>query len=217
MQHVKFHRMADGDREDFLFLAEKEREIAEGLADRLLASLAALEQVPSAYRVSRLEHCLQCATRAYRDGADEDWIVAALFHDIGDQLAPYNHDELAAAVLKPYLREQCTWTIANHGTFQRYYYAHHFGGDRHLRRKYEKSPYYADCIAFCERWDQASYDPEFRSMPLGAFEEMARAVFSREPYAPAHIAPGHRAPLEDPDVAAARRETVRGERAVETR
>ena len=208
MEHVKFRRMSEGDREDFLFLEQQERRFAGGVADRLLSALADLEAAGSAYRVSRLAHSLQCATRAWEDGADADWVVSALFHDIGDLFAPYNHDELAAAVLRPYVREQCAWTIAHHGTFQRFYYAHHFGGDRELRARHKDSPYYDDCVAFCERWDQASYDPAFRHRPLDFFRPVALEVFGREPYAPEVIAAGVRMPLVDRTVAEARRKAA---------
>ncbi|MEM8664979.1 MAG: HD domain-containing protein, partial [Pseudomonadota bacterium] len=133
MERVKFSAMADGDREDYLFLAEHEREAAASVGSRLMEALAGLDQAESAYRVSRLEHCLQCGSRATRDGADIDWIVTALLHDVGDLYAPYKHDEFAAAILRPFVREQCTWVVAHHGLFQRYYYAHHFGGDRDVR------------------------------------------------------------------------------------
>lgn len=204
MKHVKFRRMADGDREDFQFLEAHERAFARGVGERLIGALEALDRTDSGYRVSRLEHSLQSATRAWRDGADIDWVVAALLHDVGDLYAPYNHDEYAAAVLRPYLREQCTWVVANHGVFQRWYYAHHFGGDRNLRARYEGHPYYADCVAFCERWDQVSFDPDYPSLPMDHFRPLVAEVFAREPYRPSIIAPGVRLPLHDTTVAARR-------------
>jgi predicted HD phosphohydrolase len=208
METVKFIRMADGDRADYVFLEERERAAAAGVGERVMRLLEGLDASPSAYRVSRLEHSLQCATRAFRDGADLDWIVAALLHDVGDLYAPYNHDEFAAAVIRPYVREQCTWVVANHGLFQRWYYAHHFGGNREVRRRFEGQPYYDDAIAFCERWDQAAFDPDYRSLPLDHFAPMVREVFAREPYQPQVIAAGARRPLVDPAVAALRQQAV---------
>ena len=195
MERVKFIAMADGDREDFLFLERCERQAAADVGERLLRSLEALHHVPSAYQISKAEHCIQAASRAHRDGADADWIVTALFHDVGDLTSPYNHDEVAAAILRPYVREQCTWVVANHGLFQRYYYAHHFGGDREVRRRFEQHPYYEDCIAFCERWDQVSYDPAYESLPLERFRPLVAEVFGREPYRAEVIAAGERRPL----------------------
>lgn len=204
MEHVKFTRMAEGDREDYIFLESHERDAASAVGNRLLTALKDLDGAASAYRVSRYEHSLQSASRAWRDGADVDWVVAALLHDIGDLYAPYNHDEYAASVLRPYLREQCTWVVAHHGIFQRYYYAHHFGGDRDVRRRHKDSPYYEDGIAFCERWDQVSFDPTYESLPVEHFRAVVDEVFRREPYQPDVIAAGVRKPLVDAVVAGKR-------------
>ena len=204
MDTVKFTRMTDGDREDFLFLETQERVTASKVGERLIAALHELDKLRSPYRVSRLEHCLQAATRAWWDGADADWLVTALLHDVGDLHAPYNHDEYAAAVLRPHVREQCTWVVANHGLFQRYYYAHHFGGDREVRRRHEGHPFYDDCVAFCERWDQVSYDPGYESLPLDHFRPIVEEVFARDPYSPQVIASGARRPMVDKTQAARR-------------
>ena len=204
MEHVKFKSMSEGDKEDYLFLEAHEREAAGVVGDRLLDALATLDGSESAYRVTRYEHSLQSATRAWRDGADIDWVVAALLHDVGDLYAPYNHDEYAAAILRPYLREQCTWVVAHHGLFQRYYYAHHFGGDREVRRRHKDSPFFDDCVQFCELWDQASFDPEYKSLPLDHFRPLVKEVFTREPYQPQVISSGVRLPLTNPIVAASR-------------
>lgn len=118
MDHVKFTAMKDGDKEDYDFLTEHEVAFTQGTADRLLAALVDLDKGLSGYQVSRLGHSLQAATRAERDGADTDWIVAALLHDIGDIYAPYNHDEYAAAILRPFVREQVAWVVEKHGDFQ---------------------------------------------------------------------------------------------------
>ncbi|MBJ3777215.1 HD domain-containing protein [Acuticoccus mangrovi] len=205
MKTVKFTRMSEGDRDDYIFLEKHERQSATAVGDRLLAALTELDEATSAYRVSRYEHSLQAGTRAWWDGADIDWVVAALLHDVGDLYAPYNHDEYAAAILRPYLREQCTWVVANHGLFQRYYYAHHFGGDRDVRKRHESSPYYEDAVVFCDRWDQASFDPDFESLPLDHFRSLVEEIFSREPYQQQVIAAGVRRPLADPVTAAKRK------------
>ena len=128
------------------------------------------------------EHSLQSATRAHRDGADEETVVAALLHDIGDLLAPHNHSELAAAVLRPYVSERTYWVVRQHGLFQSYYYAHHMGGDRNARDRYIDHPWYQDAVDFCHRWDQSSFDPEYESLPLEFFEPMVRRIFAREPF-----------------------------------
>lgn len=203
MQTVKFRRMKDGTREDYAFLAEHEHEYVTGTADRLLAALAELDQGFSGYQVSRLGHSLQTATRARRDGADADWIVTALLHDIGDALAPHNHDEYAAAILRPFVREQCSWVCAVHGDFQLYYYGHHVGADRDKRERHRGHPCFDDCAEFCERWDQASFDPDYDTLPLDAFAPMVREVFARKPYDPTVLRPGKREPLVNPAAAPA--------------
>src|SRR5688572_15919528 len=133
MKKVSFTRMKDGTRDDYLLLEEAEKKHADGLVDRLLSQLIALKDEPLPLQVDRLEHSLQCATRAHRDGADEEIVVAALLHDIGDELAPYNHCELAAAVLRPYVSERTYWVVKYHGVFQAHYYADHFDGDVNAR------------------------------------------------------------------------------------
>ena len=204
MQQVKFTAMKDGDREDYEFLTKLEIDYASKTGERLLEALLALDESLSGYQVSRLDHSLQCATRAWRDGADSDWVVSALLHDIGDPLAPYNHDRYAAAILQPFVREQCTWVIEQHGVFQRYYYAHHLGGDRDARERFQGHPYYDDCVEFCERWDQSSFDPAYPQADLAFFHDMVLDVFARTPYDPAVIRPGAREPLCDAARAAER-------------
>lgn len=195
MDRVKFTQMKDGDREDYEFLTAHEAEYTKGTADRLLKALVDLDKGLSGYQVTRLGHSLQSASRAYRDGADTDWIIAALLHDIGDIYAPYNHDEYAAAILRPFLREQCTWVVEKHGDFQLVYYASHVGADPDKREAYRGHPYFEDCAEFCERWDQASFDPDYEELPLDFFAPMVREVFARPPYDPEIIRPGMREPL----------------------
>ena len=179
---VSFRAMQDGTREDYLLLDESERAYAVGLPDRVLESLARLDHSLEGYPVSRLGHSLQAATRAARDGADEELVAAALIHDIGDELAPYDHADLAAAILRPYVRPEVTWIVAQHGLFQNYYYVHHLGGDRNARDRYRDHPWYGACAHFCAAWDQCSFDPEYRSEPLGYAEPLVRRIFARTPH-----------------------------------
>ncbi len=188
---VSFTQMKDGTKEEYAMLHRLEGPFLAGTADRLLRELASQsEETLTGYRVTRLEHALQSATRARRDGADIDWAVAALLHDIGDGLAPQNHDRFAAEILRPFLREEVTWVVEHHGTFQMYYYAHHYGWDRELREKYAESPYYQACIDFCERWDQSSFDPDYPMDPLESFAGEVREVFARKAYDEAVTRPG---------------------------
>ena len=134
------------------------------------------------YPVTRLEHGLQSATRALADGADTDWIVSALLHDIGDGLAPQNHDRFAAEIIRPFVRDECTWVVENHGLFQFYYYGHHLGRDRNARERFKDHPGYQTCVDFCERWDQSSFDPDYDSRPLDYFAPLVEEVFARKPF-----------------------------------
>ena len=185
LRTVAFTSMAEGTREDYELLEQLEVKFAEGATDRVLAQLRGLEGSLSGYQIDRLEHSLQSATRAHRDGAEEEMVVAALLHDIGDLLSPNNHSELAAAVLRPYVSERTYWIVRHHGLFQSYYYAHHTGGDRNARDAYRDHPWYQDTVDFCHRWDQSSFDPDYESLPLEFFEPMVRRVFAREPFSAA--------------------------------
>ncbi|MDE0942117.1 MAG: HD domain-containing protein [Alphaproteobacteria bacterium] len=179
MDTVQFNQMKDGGVEDYQLLDQCEREFAAGTADRVLAALQALEGSMSGYKVSRLEHSLQTATLAERDGADPEMVVTALLHDIGDGLAPWNHGAMAAAILQPYLREECVWIASHHGLFQKYHYAHHLGGDRHEREQYRDHPHYDACCYFCDAWDQAAFDPDYDSLPLEHFAPRVRQLLTR--------------------------------------
>jgi predicted HD phosphohydrolase len=184
---VSFRRMQDGTREDYLLLDRSERNYAVGLPDRVLEALRRLDHSLEGYPLSRLGHSLQVATRAQTDGADEELILAALIHDIGDELAPYNHAEFAAAIIRPYVRTEVSWIVEQHGLFQNYYYVHHLGGNRDGRDRFKGHQWYAACAHFCERWDQASFDPDYPTMPLAAFEPLVRRVFSRQAHDPRYI------------------------------
>ena len=181
MEVVSFTHMADGSREDYELLDAKEHDFVQSLPDRILANLRNLDQSFSGLQVSRLEHSLQSATRAYRAEEDEEMVVASLLHDIGDEIAPLNHSEISAAVLRPFVSEKTRWIVEQHGLFQAYYYNHYYGKDRNLRDKFKGHEFFKDTIDFCERWDQKSFDPEYGSFPLDHFEPMVRNIFSKEP------------------------------------
>lgn len=184
---VSFLQMKDGTREDYLMLDKSERDFAISLPARVMEALAKLDHSLEGYKVSRLEHSLQSATRAEADGADPEMVAAALIHDIGDELAPYNHAEIAAGMIRPYVRAEVTWVVEKHGIFQMYYYAHHLGGDRHARDEFRRHPWYGSCERFCERWDQASFDPDFAAKPLAYWEPMVREIFGRKAHDPRYV------------------------------
>ena len=182
MEKVKFKQMKDGTKEEYLFLDKHEKKYINSTGDRLLKFMSGLKNTLEGYQITRLEHSLQTATRALHDKANEEMIVASLFHDIGDELAPLNHAECAAAILKPYVSKKTYWIIEKHGIFQMYYYAHHLDGNKNEREKFKGHEYYKDTIDFCEKWDQKSFDPNFKSLSLKDFEPYVKRVFSRTPY-----------------------------------
>tara|TARA_B110001452_G_scaffold246976_1_gene232705 strand:- start:556 stop:1113 length:558 start_codon:yes stop_codon:yes gene_type:complete len=182
MKTVNFTEMKNGTEDDYLFLDKHEQKFIDGTADRILKFMSGLNSTLEGYKITRLEHSLQTATRAFHDKADDEMIVAALLHDIGDELAPVNHSEYAASVLKPYVSEKTHWIVEKHGEFQMYYYAHHLGKNKNQRDKYKNHKYYNDTLNFCEKWDQASFDPSYKSMNLKDFAPMVKRIFSRKPY-----------------------------------
>ncbi len=174
--------MKDGTKEDYLLLSKHEKEFIESTGDRIIKFMSGLTKTLEGYKINRLEHSLQSATRALNDKADDEMIVAALLHDIGDELAPLNHSEYAAAVLKPYVSEKTHWIVEKHGEFQMYYYAHHLGGNKNQRNKYKGHKYYKDTVDFCKNWDQKSFDHNYKSLSLKDFEPYVKKIFSRTPY-----------------------------------
>ncbi len=182
MKKVNFTEMKYGTKEEYLLLDKHEQDYINKTADRILNFMVGLNSSLEGYKISRLEHSLQTATRAFNDRADEEMIVAALLHDIGDELAPLNHSEYAAAVLKPYVSEKTHWIIEKHGEFQMYYYAHHLDKNKNQRDKYKNHKYYQDTVDFCEKWDQASFDPSYKSKTLEFFAPMVKRIFARKPY-----------------------------------
>lgn len=179
---AKYLTMAEGTREEYHRCVELSKPFKSKLADRLLDSVTALKKSYPGEQVDRYVHSLQTATRAHRDGQDEEMVVAALLHDIGDMHCPENHAEFAASVLRPYVSPSTHWVILRHGLFQGYYYFHHFDLDRNARDKFRGHPDYERCADFCGKYDQAAFDPNYDTMPLEAFEPMVRRVFAREPW-----------------------------------
>jgi len=182
VEKVKFKQMKEGSKEDYLLLNKLEKKFIEGTADRVLKTMQGLTSSLVGYQINRLEHSLQTATRALKEKASDEMIVAALLHDIGDELAPNNHAEFSATILKPYVSEKTAWIVEKHGIFQMYYYAHHLGFNKNERDKYKGHKYYPATAEFCEKWDQISFDPNYKSLLLKEFEPYVKKIFSRTPY-----------------------------------
>ena len=175
---AKFHAMVDGTQEDWMAIGRASVEFRQGLPDRMLAHLNMLKGDCGGFAVDRLEHSLQTATRAHRDGRDEEYVVCALIHDIGDILGPSNHAEIGAVILKPYISERNHWMMDKHGIFQGYYFFHHIGLDRDMRDEFRGHPDFEYTAQFCHLYDQNAFDPNYESMPLEAFEPMLRRVLA---------------------------------------
>ncbi len=180
---VGFTAMADGTAADYALLEVQEAEDLRRFPDRVLAWLATMHDDTSAYLITRLEHCLQAATRAHRAGEDEETVVCVLLHDIGDYLAPANHSEVAAAVLRPYVSDKNYWIVKHHGIFQGVYYYHFNGADPLARDRYRDHPYYQATIDFCALYDQNSFDPHYQWEPMEFFKPMLRRVLAT----PTHV------------------------------
>lgn len=181
MKRVSFIHMKDGTAEDYRLIGESFAAAQLPLADEVLEQLRKPDHVDIGLPVDRLHHALQSASRALRAGESEEMVVACLLHDIGDNLAPWNHPELAAAILRPYVSERVHWVVAHHGLFQTHYYNHHFGRDPNARDVYRDHPHYQACVDFCENYDQNCFDSAYDTTPLEAFEPMVRRLFARVP------------------------------------
>ena len=182
MARATFTQMRDGTQADYDIVMASEHVYNEGHVDRVLAAIRDLEVGVDGYPLSRYEHSLQAATRAHRDGRDEEYVVAALVHDVGDSLAPWSHSEMAAAILRPYVRPELHWIVKHHGVFQLYYYGTFVGEDPDARERYRGHEWFDSCEEFCLLYDQAAFDPSYESLPLEFFEPMLRRVFAEPRY-----------------------------------
>jgi predicted HD phosphohydrolase len=187
VETVGFTRMADGTAEDYQILARAEEAYVQALPDRLLEALERLRTSFTGYQVTRYEHSLQSATRALRDGRDEEYVVGALLHDIGDELAPYTHGQMVAAILRPYIRPEVCWIVEHHGVFQIFHYGRHTGDDPNARERYRGHEWFDACAEFCELYDQNCFDPAYDSLPVETFEPMVRRVFAEVRYLGASV------------------------------
>jgi predicted HD phosphohydrolase len=177
--HASFTSFESSTAEDWQIIGKAFSAHARALPQRVIAHLELLRGDYGGFAIDRLEHCLQTATRAWAAGEDEEYVVVALLHDIGDTLGSYDHGEVAAAILKPFISEANHWLLRHHQIFQGYDYFHHLGGDRHMRDRYSDSPHYEHTRRFCERYDGPAFDPQYPSKPLPFFIPMVERVMAR--------------------------------------
>lgn len=185
-EKMQFTRMDQGTDEDFQILKRVHEDTLKQLPDRLLAMLDDLSG-DQAYNLDRRDHSLQAATRAMRDGADEELIVVALFHDVGEALGPMNHGEIVAAILHPFISEENYNLLKYHGLFQTYFFGSHLGLDPNARDKYQHERWYQKTVDFCAKYDEVSFDPAYRNEPMSRFEPMVRRLLDKRWLPPASI------------------------------
>lgn len=175
---AKFRAMTEGTQEDWSTIASQFTPFAAQGGARVINHMKILRGDYGGFPIDRLEHCLQTATRAYKDGRDEEYVICALLHDIGDTLGAYNHPDIAAAILKPFVSEENLWMVEKHGIFQGYYFFHYLGMDRDMREQFRGHPHFERTAEFCEKYDQTAFDPDYESMPIEAFEPMVMKLFT---------------------------------------
>jgi predicted HD phosphohydrolase len=178
-QRASFHSMDQGTPEDWAIIGSHFMPFAAELPDRVLKHLKLLDGDYGGFPIDRLQHSLQTATRAHQAGESEPYVVMALLHDIGDTLGSYNHPDIAAAILKPFVDQKLHWITEHHGIFQGYYFFHHLGMNRDMREAFRGHEHFEDTARFCELYDQTAFDPGYESAPLEFFEPMVRRVFAR--------------------------------------
>ena len=174
---ANFSDMSLSTHDDWAAIMVEQVPFARSGGARVLDHLRILAGDDGGFPVDRLTHCLQTATRAHRDGKDEDYVVMALLHDIGDTLGAYNHPDIAAAILKPFVSEELHWIVQNHGIFQGYNFFHHLGLDRNMRDKFRDHPHYAAAVEFIDKYDCPAFDPDYDTLPLEFFEPMVMRLF----------------------------------------
>ena len=178
-QRATFNSMMEGTQEDWDRIAVTQLDFYGGLSDRVLSHLRLLGGDFGGFKVDRLTHSLQTATRAYRANRDDEYVACALLHDIGDTLACYNHPDIGAAIVRPFVSEGYHWMVEKHGIFQGYYFFHYLGLDRNMREQFRGHPNFERTAMFCARHDQNAFDPGYDTMPLEAFMPMVHRVMER--------------------------------------
>jgi predicted HD phosphohydrolase len=176
---ASFTDMSESTREDWEIIMKEQIAFAPGGGKRVLDHLRLLDGDFGGFPVDRLTHCLQTATRAHRDGRSEDYVVMALIHDIGDTLGAFNHPDIAAAIIKPFVSEELHWIVVHHGIFQGVNFFHHIGLDRDMREQFRGHEHFAATEEFIDKYDCPAFDPDYDTLPLEFFEPMVMKLFQR--------------------------------------
>lgn len=176
---AQFTRMEDSTQADWQIILGEAMQMARGLPDRVIAHLRLLDGDFGGFPVDRYTHSLQAATLAARDGRDEEYVVCALLHDIGDTLGSFNHPDIAAAILKPFVSDDNLWMVQHHGIFQGYNFFHHIGLDRDMREQFRAHPCFERTAEFVALYDNPAFDPAMKAMPIEEFEPMLRRLMAK--------------------------------------
>jgi predicted HD phosphohydrolase len=179
-QRATFKRMEESTQQDWALIVPEAMKMAASLPDRVLTHLKLLDGDYGGFPVDRYTHSLQTATLALKDGRDEEYVCCALLHDIGDTLGSFNHPDIAAAVLKPFVSEANLWMVQHHGIFQGYNFFHYIGLDRNMRDQLKGHPHYERAEEFVALYDNPAFDPQAETLPISTFEPMLRRLM-REP------------------------------------
>ena len=177
-ERASFTRMQDSTQEDWALILPEAMKMAKALPERVLAHLALLDGDFGGFPVDRYTHCLQSATLALQDGRDDEYVACALLHDIGDTLGTYNHPDIAAAILKPFVSEENLWMVQHHGIFQGHNFFHYIRLDLNLRDRFRDSPHYERTVEFVDRYDDPAFDPKAETFPVATFEPILQRVFA---------------------------------------
>ena len=173
-----FTCMEESTAQDWRIIVPEVMQSAKSLPERVMAHLRLLENDYGGFPIDRYSHSLQTATLALADGRDEEYVVCALLHDIGDTLGAYNHPDIAAAILKPFVSDANLWMVQNHGIFQGYNFFHHIGLDRDMRDKFRGHAHYAQTEEFVALYDNRAFDAGLDILPPSTFEPMLRRLMA---------------------------------------
>ena len=174
-----FTNMEHSTEAEWKLIAEEYVPYANALPDRILTHLKLLSGDYGGFAVDRMTHSLQTATRAHRGGENEEYVVCALLHDIGDTLGSFNHADVGASILKPFVSAENFWMVEKHGMFQGYFFFHYIGLDRNMREQFRGHPCFEMTAEFCEKFDGPAFDPKGETLPLEFFEPMLQRLFAK--------------------------------------
>jgi predicted HD phosphohydrolase len=181
VKRAAFSSFQESTEEDWALIMSQRGSLTTALPGKIMQQLEYLRDDYGGFPVDRLEHSLQTATRAEKDGRDDEYIICALIHDIGDILTPHNHPDLAAAILKPFVSEANHWMVQHHGIFQGYYFWHYLGGDRNARDEFADNEFYGRCEEFCALYDAPAFDTNYRSNSLEYYVPLIEEFFGETP------------------------------------